>query len=388
MSQPLPDQNEAFALIIDTSSSAAVDLDEARQTAQRIYRLMGVEQFKIFMLGSTTPIPSTALKQTTPLGVNQQPHPCSLIAPIMELLVREEQKHSVIIIGDGEIFDLDDWTGDPRVESWLLIYTGSEPSLQKPGGRVSEISMAQIGTDVDTLLSYFSRHAVQAPGPPPARQGSADANTYSWRVDTSGYPLVFVEPLSAYVQLFPVTKPQFEKFIASGSQQVFGDEWYEDVLGLNQRASYRSPEVLARTQLFMTGITPDEVLAYGRWMGRDYALLTAEEWRVCYEWFAGQPSPSGLPHLPEDLSQDALGVWEMVEGQWLDQHRQSSLGELSLMTQGILEWVVERPGRYCGVGEPEASKLQRRFNDPVRPTGPGRRRLRNLGFRLCMRWRG
>src|ERR1043165_7969067 len=118
MSQPPPGQNEAneaFALIVDTSSSAAADLDEARQTAQRIYRLIGAEQFKIFMLGSDTPIPSTALKQTTPPGVNQ-PQPCSLIAPIMETLVREERKHSVIIVGDGEIFDLDDWTGDPRVE--------------------------------------------------------------------------------------------------------------------------------------------------------------------------------------------------------------------------------------------------------------------------------
>lgn len=388
MSQPPPDQNEpneAFALIVDASSSAAADLDEARQTAQRIYRLIGAEQFKIFMLGSATPVTSTALKQTTPPGVNQQPQPCSLIAPIMETLVREGRKHSVIIVGDGKIFDLDDWTCDPRVEGWLLVYTGVEPSLQKPGGRVSEISAEQIGSDVETLLSYFSRPAVRAPEPTPDHCGAADAHAYSWRVDRAGYPLIFVEPLGAYVQLFPVAKPQFEKFIASGSQRVFGDEWYEDVLALNRRASYRDPEPRERAHLFMTGVTPDEALAFCRWTGRAYSLLTAKEWRTCYEWFGSQPAPSAPPESDVPLAQDARGLWELVETQWLDPRRPASLRELSLMSGGILEWVSEPPGRYHGVGEPAGLKMQRSFDQPMRPPGTGPQRHSHLGFRLCVR---
>ncbi|HEY9282206.1 MAG TPA: SUMF1/EgtB/PvdO family nonheme iron enzyme [Pyrinomonadaceae bacterium] len=383
MSKPTPEQNEAFALIIDTSSSAAADLDQARQTAQRIYRLIGAEQFKIFMLGSATPISSTALKQTTPPGVNRQPQPCSLIAPIMETLVREEQKHSVIIVGSGEIFDLDDWTGDPRVEGWLLVYTSGEPSLQKPGGRIAEISAVQIGSDADTLLSYFSRPATRAPESPPACLGLSDADAFRWRVDASGYPLVFVEPLDAYAQLFPVTKPQFERFVSSCERPEYDDGWYEEILTLNPRASYRSADVLTRERLFMTGVTPDEALAFGRWMGRDYALPTAEEWATCYKWFGGQAALSAPPDLCGRLSPDALSLWETIEGQWLEPRRRPTLRDLSLMTQGILEWVAERPSRYCGLGEPAASKLQRRAEDPVRPVG--RRRLRNLGFRLLTR---
>lgn len=383
MYQPTPEQDEAFALIIDTSSSAAAHLDEARQTAQRIYRLMGAEEFKIFMLGNTTPISSMALKQTTPPGVNQQPRPCSLIAPIMEKLALEARKHSVIVVGDGEIFDLDDWTSDPRFESWLLVYTGNEPSLQKPGGRVSEISAAQIGSDAETLLSYFSPPAARATEPTRADRGAPDADAYRWRVDASGYPLVFVETLGAYVQLFPVTKPQFERFIASGTRREFDDRWYEEVLTLNPRASYGDPDAPAREQLFMTAVTPEEALAFARWLGRDYALLTAEEWGACYEWFAGAPAPSAPPASCGRLSEDALALWETVQGQWLEPYREPSLRELSLMTQGVLEWVAERPGRYCGLGEPAASKLQRRAGDPVRPVGPGR--LRNIGFRLRAR---
>jgi hypothetical protein len=385
MSQPPPDQNEAFALIIDTSSSASADLDETRETARRIHHLTGVmdeERFKLFMLDSTTPISSTTLKQTSPPGVGQQPHACSLITPIMEVLVREEQKHSVIIVGSGEIFDLDDWTGDPRVDGWLLVCTG-EQSLQKLGGRVSEITAGQISGDVDTLLSYFSRPTSEASEPSPLGHGFADDGAYKWRVDASGYPLIFVEPLGAYVQLFPVTKPQFEKFIALGRQPDYDDEWYEEILTMNPRASYRSQDVPARERLFMTGITSDEALAFGRWLGRDYTLLTAQEWHTCYEWFAEQSAPSAPPDLSELLSQDALVIWDTVGGQWLERRQRSNLRELSLMTQGILEWVVERPGRYCGLGEPAASKFQRRANDPVRPVG--QRRLKNLGFRLRMR---
>lgn len=386
MSHPPQEQNEAFALIIDTSSSAAADLHEARQTARRIYRLIGAEGFKIFMLGSAAPVPSTALKQTTAPGVNQQPHPCSLIAPIMETLVREERKHSVIIVGDGEIFDLDDWTGDPRVEGWLLVYTGSEPSLQKPGGRVSEISARQTDSDANTLLSYFSRPAVQAPEPPLTRLGATDADAYKWRVDSSGYPLIYVEPLDAYVQLFPVSKPQFEKFIASDKHPEFDDRWYEGILALNPRASYRSPDAPEeRERLFLTGITPQEVSAFGRWMGREYALLTTEEWRTCYEWFGGQAATPVPSDLSGRLSPDALAIWDTVEGEWLDHHPQSSLRELSLMAGGVLEWVVERTGRHCALGEPAGSKIQKRFDEPLRPFGGGR--LRNLGFRLRTRSR-
>jgi hypothetical protein len=382
MSEPLTEQNEVFALIIDTSSSAAPHLDESRQTAQLIYDLAGVideEMFKLFMLGSTTPISLTALKQTTPPGVVRQTQPCSLIAPIMKALVREEQRRSVIIVGSGEIFDLDDWTGDPRVEGWLLVRTG-ERSLQGSDGRVSEITADQLSGDIDTLLSYFSRFTPKAAESPGRYR---DPGAYEWRVDASGYPLIFVEPLEAYVQLFPVTKPQFEKFIASGQQRCFGDEWYEEILALNPRASYRNPDVPARERLFMTAVKSDEALAFAHWMGRDYTLLSAREWSTCYEWFAGRSAPCAPPDLNGRLAGDALAVWNTVEEQWLERRRQSSLQELSLMTQGVLEWVVERPGRYCGLGEPAASKLQRGANDPVRPVGGGR--LRNLGFRLRTR---
>jgi hypothetical protein len=381
VSQPPFEQNESIALIIDTSSSALAGIDAARQTAQVIHGLIGSEQFKFFMLGSATPIPPAALRQAAPPGVKQQAQACSLIAPIMETLVCEEQKHSVIIIGNGEIFDLDDWTNDPRVDSWLLVQTGKQ-SLQGSPGRVSEITLDQIMGDADTLLSYFSRPA-REPEETPKRD--YDAGQYEWRVDASGYPLIFVEPIRAFVHLFPVTKPQFEKFMVASRRPDYGDEWYTRILDLNPRASYRSTDISSREHLFMTGVTTDEAASFSRWLGRDYGLLSADEWNTCYEWFVGQPAPSAPLDLLNQLSRDALALWELVEGQWLDHRRRANLRELSLMTQGILEWVIERPGRYCGLGKPATSKFQRRANDPVRPLGQEPRRHKGIGFRLLAR---
>lgn len=376
MSETPPFESESIALIVDNSYSAFSALMEARQTAQRICLMVGSEQLKLFMLGSPNPVSPTTLKQVIPPGVNPQTQPCSLIAPIMERLILEEEKHSVIIIGNGEIFDLDDWTGNPQVDGWLLVRTGDE-SLQGPFGRVSEVTLDQITwNDIDTLLSYFSRSARQ---PASSNHKSDSTGQYQWEVDASGYPLILVEPLDVYVHLFPVTKPQFEKFIASGRKPGFGDEWYTELLQLNPRVSYRSADVSSPDGLFMTGVTTNEASDFSRWLGRDYGLLTTDEWAACSNWFATQDAVSLSDELRNRLSPDAAAIWDLIETEWLD--GQSTLQDLSLMKQGILEWVVERPGRYCGVGEPASSKLQRKASDPVRPLG----RLKNLGFRFVAR---
>lgn len=376
MSQTPPFQSESIAIIIDNSYSASSTLMEARQAAQKICLMTGSDQLKLFMLGSSTPISQTILKQVLPPGVNPQTQPCSLIAPIMRTLILEEEKHSVIIIGNGEIFDLDDWTDNPQIDGWLLICTDDE-SLQAALGRVAEVKLDQVPwDDVDTLLSYFSRSAQQWTR---SNYKSYDVGQYQWEVDASGYPLIFVEPLDAYVHLFPITKPQFEKFIASGRKPGFGDEWYTEVLELNPRVSYRSADITSPDGLFMTGVKIDEVSDFYRWLGRDYRLLTADDWAICSNWFATQDAVSLSDELRDRLSLDAAAIWDLVETQWLN--GQSTLQDLSLMRQGILEWVVERPGRYCGVGEPASSKFQRKAADPVRPLG----RLKNLGFRLCAR---
>jgi hypothetical protein len=125
----------------------------------------------------------------------------------------------------------------------------------------------------------------------------------------------------------------------------------------------------------MTGVTIEETTAFSRWLGREYTLLSAEEWRICYEWLARRPATSVPPELRSRLSRDALAIWEIIENQC----QRRTLAELSLVAQGILEWVMERPGKYYALGDPRSLKYFRSSFDPVVPLEP---RLKDLGFRL------
>lgn len=383
MSHSPPDESEAFALIIDTSSSEAMELEEAWQMAESIYSLSAADEFKVFMLGNPAPLPPAALKQTRPPEVNRQSRPCSLIAPIMDSLVREERKHSVIIVGSGRIFDLDDWIDDPRVAGWLLVLIGAQAPLQGADGRIPEIKAEQIGgMDTDALLDSFTRL------PPPAPQESKrvdDPGPYEWQLDATGYPLIFVKPLEAYVHLFPVTKPQFERFVATGKGHGMDDRWYEERDASNPRASYRNPDVPALERLLMTGVSTDEALAFSRWLGREYRLLSADDWINYYEWLGGNPAPAVPRGLAGRMSRDALAIWNIVEVQLLDRRGPIDLRQLSLMRQGILEWVVELPGMYHALGDPAGDKSMRKFSEPVCLLGAEPRRRKNLGFRLRTR---
>jgi hypothetical protein len=368
-------QNDPIALIVDTSSSATHCWDETRRTAEQIYLLLaGSQQCKLYKLGSSTEILSGTFKQIHPPGYTQQAQACSLIAPIMEVLVKQEQKHLLIIVGCGEIFDLLDWTDDPRVGGWLLIRTNDQ-SLQAASGGITEITQDEI-RDKETLLSYFTPFAQEPDEYTRPRQVE---RAYRWSVDSSGYPLIHVEALNSFVHLFPVTKPQFEKFIVSDKQQRFGDEWYEEIIKMSPRVSYCSQDITLHEQLFMTGVTTDEAASFSKWLGREYKLLSHEEWTTCYDWFAVQMALAMPEELNDRLARDAKAVWKIIESQYRRQH---TLRELSQMTQGILEWVEERPGSYYGLGEPSSSKYMRKACDPVRPLD---QRRGNLGFRLIRR---
>lgn len=371
-------QNDPITLIVDTSSSATHCWDETRRTAEKIYLLLaGSHQCKLYKLGSSTEILLSTFRQIYPPGYTQQAQACSLIAPIMEVLAKQEQKHFLIIVGCGEIFDLLDWTDDPRVGGWLLVRT-NEHSLQAKSGGVPEITQDEI-QDNETLLSYFSPSAQEPDEYPLHRQVEG---SYRWSVDASGYPLIHVEPLNSLVHLFPVTKPQFEKFIVSDKQQRFGDGWYEKLLELSPRVSYRSVEIPVLERLFMTGITTDEALSFSTWLGREFKLFTHEEWSTCFEWFATQRLPSIPQWSNGGLSRDAQAIWRIIENQYRFQHQLPTLQEVSQMTGGILEWVEERPGSYYALGEPASSEYQRKACDPVRPLG---RTIKNLGVRLIKR---
>ena len=197
--------------------------------------------------------------------------------------------------------------------------------------------------------------------------------------DPSGFPLIAVAESGLEVHLLPVTKVQFERFLAEPN--AFGDTWYEQILPGNPRIPPHGLTTENREGLFLSGVLPGEALAFARWLGEDYDLPPVQEWRAAYAALQGAPL-----YLPPLLSQcPARPVGPILEG-LVAQLCPSSLLDLSLMRGGLVEWVRQDSG-WAGLGSPRPA-FQPNLWDPlaetVRPIRPGER-VPYFGFRLVRR---
>jgi hypothetical protein len=266
----------------------------------------------------------------------------SFLAPVMAALrARQEHATNFVIVGTGEIFDLADWVSIENATQWALIRVGDQ-SLQGNGGRLPEITPA----DLSTLASQL--HAAPV-GSSPSRQPSPSGFLrHQWVLDRAGFPLVKVEPLDAYVHLFPLTKPQFEQFLCEAPAPARGDAWYEDLLRINPRLSPSASSLDDYERLFITGLIPDELLAYLQWHGQGYQLLSIEQWQVAYRWLSTQ-DVSVLPaELERELSPVARCLWDGLRMHLCPR----TLLDLALLHDNLIEWVVGPGGNWFGMGHP------------------------------------
>ena len=197
--------------------------------------------------------------------------------------------------------------------------------------------------------------------------------------DRTGCPILPVPSLGIDMQLLPVTKVQFEMFMADRNE--FNDSWYEQVLAINPRASHWGATNENREQLFLTGILPAEADAFAKWLGQGWRLPTMDLWRQIR---ASLDGTTCLPYIDQlntaTLNPAAVEVLNCL----ISLVSPHDLAELSMITGGVLEWV--RNGEsYGGLGSPRLN-FARRFcdplhGDPVCPLRPGMR-LPWFGFRL------
>ena len=194
--------------------------------------------------------------------------------------------------------------------------------------------------------------------------------------DRTNFPLLAVESAGLEMHLLPVTKVQFEQFLAESSQVTRSQ--YREMLALNPAVTPEQFTLDKREGLFVTGILPKEAQAFARWLGEGFTLPTVQEWRTIYKVLR-------RTFLPEhDLSSELV---EGPAGQIVDKfsaHLEAlTLQEYSLMRGGLVEWV--RQGKqWVGLGAPRP-QFQPNLWDPltneVKPLQP-RQRLPYFGFRL------
>jgi hypothetical protein len=168
--------------------------------------------------------------------------------------------------------------------------------------------------------------------------------------DDLGFPMVSIPEIDLSVSLLPVTKFQFERFIAHENQ--YSDSWYDKVLAINPRCSWRKINQSNRENLFMTF--------------RIMKGTRVDTHRL--------------------LALDGHAAAKSIIDTFVAQIKPNNWAELSLLKGGLMEWV--RNGEvFGGFGVPRAQFLPNAFNPEIqRPARPlPAERSRYFGFRLIQR---
>ena len=215
------------------------------------------------------------------------------------------------------------------------------------------------------------------------------------RFDPTGFPMIWVPEIELFVHCLPVTKLQFERFLAAAGDGHFSDRWYQEVLRLNPRVSARRIWRDNYWQALMTGILPGETERFAAWCGDGYRLPREGEWLDLYRAMAAR----GPRRLTELGILDGAGPQqrELIENveRSVDEvcfacSAGCNLPERLLLRLGAVEWVaVTRRGErsWAGLGEPHPSFCGNLFSpedgQAVLLADPEGERLASFGFRLA-----
>lgn len=182
-----------------------------------------------------------------------------------------------------------------------------------------------------------------------------------WFCDRTGFPLLSLREHELVVSLWPVFKVQFECFLAQpggfpfGGEGLDSDSWYQALLEVSPRVSWRHFRFHEREGLLMTGIHPAEALVFLSWCGVGFQLPTVEQWRLVDQILNHTPLGAGdwqTLRVHTGLHPAArafLRLWERSPP--------PTWGQLALLHQGVQEWVRSGSSRNGGTPGPGGTQV-------------------------------
>lgn len=218
-------------------------------------------------------------------------------------------------------------------------------------------------------------------------------------VDTTGFPMIYVEPVGFYIHWLPVTKIQLEYFLCSTKLSTYDERWYSEIRHHNERTS---PGLISSEnywQAIVTGILPREGRDVAAWMGKAYDLPTQTEWLNAYDELKRRGADDQyidqiLQKL--DLKTRVQTLLKNINHSLKDINFNPrggrTLADQMLMRMGVMEYVYQDAtrGKYAGFGqtfgrffgsfESPDNRHPQRLNAPEEGT-----RMRHYGFRLIQR---
>lgn len=216
-----------------------------------------------------------------------------------------------------------------------------------------------------------------------------------WKLDRTGFPMLWVDSIQAYMHWMPATKIQFENFLGATSDSRFDATWYDEILAVNERITPDAIRLHNYWKAFLSGVRPSEVENFARWQGEGYAIPTIQDWFTAYKSLKASPPVSsplepieGLrPRIKTLLSRlDAATNSALKEAGY-----ERTLADQMVMRMGVMEWVAiqNQRSRWGGMGETyppfHGALFTPDHGQPSVPNNPEGERLRHYGFRLIWR---
>jgi hypothetical protein len=149
-------------LVLDASESAGPHRGGVLALAAAVLSELpaGIERV-LYFLGNPAPRPVAELPARGAQWMTENQRRASLITPVFERLDPAEQA-SVLVIGSGRIFDLEDWRGTPLLERTVLVSVG-EP-LQCAEALAEEMTSPAPADVVRRVWDPVTRVEISGPG--------------------------------------------------------------------------------------------------------------------------------------------------------------------------------------------------------------------------------
>ncbi|MCZ2341553.1 MAG: formylglycine-generating enzyme family protein [Bacteroidales bacterium] len=180
-------------------------------------------------------------------------------------------------------------------------------------------------------------------------------------LDRTGFPYVPLPGIRTAIAILPITKAQVELWLAEPHGP--GDEWYAEMLTHNPRLGWRETRTGPDTELFLSGLLPQEAENFAHWLGAGYRLPNLAEWRAA-DRALSQTSPKWAVQLADYLAGHgghpaAIGVLQR-----LARTRSASSQSLFFLQDGFLEWVTKPGNAPGGFGRPSEKRTGGMILDP------------------------
>lgn len=205
-------------------------------------------------------------------------------------------------------------------------------------------------------------------------------------LDKANFPLIWIEPIQAYIHLLPITKLQFENYIAD-YRYVQNAGFYLDAIKLNPRIPPYGFSVDNYWRLFVTGLTITEIRGFIGWEGSDFGLPSSEEWIKTNQYLCNIDSNEVLAKVKAERRINRFA--KVILSKLDNIIKPKSALDLSLQFNCFLEWVQSKGenNKYSVIGRPNTQlfpMIQEKVLKEI-PVFDYERRTAHFGFRLINR---